>query len=621
MTGRFHPLDLDLQQPAAVLVPHPRNVAFQNIVAVSPLYSRQATLQRGQKLVVQRGPHRRKVLVGAVASILSLATILAVLAVCRTIQRRVNSAAAVRRNLSGIEDDETRSDILEKCLDMEEERGLGPATSDHSEDANEAKARLVAMLHESAADFERMRALTSQGFQRAVQLPPRKIPRLNEPWTPMPQPQASVGALWPDRSRLGMGSAAEAFDADAWATTNAELDFVEGGQRRHITKLNEELELQENVSASRAHSSSSYVADADAKPPVTLPVWEVPSGEVALTPQVWLDNASASMKPPALERNKVDAVPQAPAMEATVAAFTSAGFVPPYSENARRVEHADADQGTADPSEQMKGVQQLEHPVKAFRVTFDALERPTYAEAVQATSSRGGEACEAGDTRLHPFVRLPAVNPEDVRRSFRVEFALSYRLGISSPMELYMKMRTLFAKASLAAEDVETLMTEAELLANYAAVKLARPYTSCTTSYLVRKLSSLFMAFDHLVCTIELLGAKMNTSIWWSEFVKKFHTDYRLPEKATKERTEVLNKLVNRLSSALAIYKSGKRPPLREIIQLKRSILSQTYKESQLSNPLWRLWLQDDKDFSCGGGGSGSHSDTRAHGQGEAKKP
>ncbi|CDI87846.1 hypothetical protein EPH_0064470 [Eimeria praecox] len=166
-------------------------------------------------------------------------------------------------------------------------------------------------------------------------------------------------------------------------------------------------------------------------------------------------------------------------------------------------------------------------------------------------------------------------------------------------MKSYMRIRSLFAKEWLTAKDADALVMEAEQLVNYASARLGKQQIRCTANYLVAKLSSLFMVFDHLVCIIELLGDKMNTDSWWPEFVQKFRIDYRFPEAARTKKTEMLNKLVNRLTSALAIYKTGRRPPLEDVVELKRAILAQAYKGSQLAHPLWELWIRDDREF-CG---------------------
>lgn len=506
-------------------------------------------------------------LAGAVASIVALATILALLAMCRSSQRGLKSAAVVQRNLSGTEDGQRLSDILEQCLDLEEEHGLRQATAAYGDEASKIKTRLVAMLYQWAADFEQMRDIGAQGLQDEAQMPPLKMPRLNEPLPSTSHPQASGKALGQDSSRAELGNAVGGSSgAGAWVATDAQLVFSEGEQQLHMAKLSNEPSLQWGISASRALSLTVHEEDEAARPPVSG--GGANSDLEALMPEAWLEYPAESAYPQSAQRLTVETSLRNPTVGAS---------------------------GTA----LMTRIEQEEHAPRGFDVTWNGLEVSASTRAVQATGSDGEGPCEAGELHLHPFVRLPVVNPDDVQRSFRVQFALSFRFSRCSPMRSYTTMRSLFAKTLLTPHDVETLMEEAEQLASYAADKLTRQQGRCTANYLVTKLSSLFMVFDHLVCTIQLLGDKMNTGSWWTEFVRKFHTDYFFPETARTERTETLNTLVNRLSSALAIYKSGRRPPLREVIDLKRTILTMAYKGSQLSHPLWKLWIQDDTDFYC----------------------
>ncbi|CDJ30856.1 LOW QUALITY PROTEIN: uncharacterized protein EMH_0061830, partial [Eimeria mitis] len=65
----------------------------------------------------------------------------------------------MRRRLSDTDDDRERSDILEQCLDLEEELGHPLAASERVDESNEVKARLVDMLPTSGGA-----ALTPEGW-------------------------------------------------------------------------------------------------------------------------------------------------------------------------------------------------------------------------------------------------------------------------------------------------------------------------------------------------------------------------------------------------------------------------------------------------------------------------
>ncbi|CDJ27967.1 uncharacterized protein EMH_0036440 [Eimeria mitis] len=501
--------------------------------------------------------NRNKFLVWAVASILSLVTVSTLLALCRTSQRRLNSGAAVQRRLSDTEDAHDRSDLLEQCLDLEQELGLHPAVSEYVEEASEAKSRLVAMLYDSAVNFERMRAVAPQMLQDEAQPPPPKIPRLNESSPSTSHSGASFGAFWQRRSFAAVGGVVSALDPDAW------LPGDSGAQQSQTAKLEDLLGLQWDTSAPPVGPSAVYKGKAADIPPAASLFGRAHSGVNALVPGAWLDDEGFQKR-----------------IVSTTSRHATRGATSEASISAVSVAAPNERKGRVDPR------------------------TPT------AGGAGGGGPPEDGDIRLHPFVRLPVINPQHIHRCFRKEFALSFGLWVHDPMKAYTTMRSLFAKASLTAQDVETLMTEAEILANYAVHKLAGPCKD-STSYLLVKLSSLFMVFDYLVCAIELLGEKMDTGNWWNEFAQKFRTDYRLPEAARTQRATFLNQLVNRLSSALAIYKGRRRPNFREIIELKRTILAEANAETQLGNPQWKLWIQDDKEFSSSNSYPKPQSDVR----------
>ncbi|CDJ36731.1 uncharacterized protein EMH_0094660 [Eimeria mitis] len=145
--------------------------------------------------------------------------------------------------------------------------------------------------------------------------------------------------------------------------------------------------------------------------------------------------------------------------------------------------------------------------------------------ALQATTSGSGEPFGAKGVRRHPFVRLPVVNPEDVHVRYNSARELSFDLGVTTLMEAYMKMRSLFAKDSLTAEEVSTLMVNADYMAKHAVAKLARTCRKRTAGQLLMRLSAVLVAFDYLACTIKLLGDHMDAGSWCPEFVLRFRSD------------------------------------------------------------------------------------------------
>lgn len=205
---------------------------------------------------------------------------------------------------------------------------------------------------------------------------------------------------------------------------------------------------------------------------------------------------------------------------------------------------------------------------------------------------------ETRDMLMHPYVRLPVVDPKNVRRSFRREFALSMCVRETSPMKLYTAMRDLFLKPALNAEDVEELLSTAERLASYARIKLAWTHMRPAPFHLARKMASIIVALDYLVCTVELLGEKMDAKNWWDLFVQQLYLEIPASSgKSVGNASAALKKIVRRLTAALNIYKAGQRPPRDEVIELKRLIFTKLNTHCQFQNPLWDLWVADDVEF------------------------
>ncbi|CDJ51475.1 hypothetical protein EBH_0000770 [Eimeria brunetti] len=504
--------------------------------------------------------------------------LVSVFAVCLARLQRPLSQAAKRRRLSHTEDDSNElSSILDQCVDLQDEHGFQLPAYELIEE-REATERLVAMLHASAAAFEGSRALVSA---QSLELE-GPLARYGPPQRPYITPQQLPHTeVWGGLSGAAIGPV-------GGPTAVKEGSFA-----------GEEDAEGDLVSASHAHSPASYDIAKAFSAAMRATIGDdddaaAAHGGDASAPQLvgWIlstpDNASAAALSP----------------DAWLAYLPTVEFPLVVQQRTKATESAlvAADEEGAgslggrrrNPRKQIDGKQQLE--------AISGLASGVPASATSAQRKRSSEGNNQGcmenqDLVLHPFVRLPAVNPQDVRRYFRPVYALTLKLNIVSPMRSFMEMRKLFAKPSLTAEEVDTLMLEAENLANYAKDKLVGPTTSGKPSYIFRKLSPLFMVFDCLMCTIETLGDKMLASSWWDEFASKFETEFSIPFDGKFEQTRTLSRLVNRISEALSIYKQGRRPPLTEIIELKRGILTQKCKGSQLQHPLWKFWLKDDDEF------------------------
>ncbi|CDJ48994.1 hypothetical protein, conserved [Eimeria brunetti] len=576
-------LDVQLQPPLLALTRPPESTAW------SGGHLQQRGLRSSRKLFAG----------AAAAAVVSLVMLVAVFAVCRARLQRPFSQGAEHRSLSyGGDDGDQLSSIIEECLDLQEEHGLQLPAPEHVEE-REAKDKLIAMVYASAEAFEQRQALASSytlhygGSSMAVDEGPESMD--TTPAQPLP------AAVWGGHSGVAVAPV-------GGLATEGEGFFFSGGQQ------------WDAPFSANAHSSGFYnEALAGAAAPAAMDggsavgsgidgagAWQLGSlpfgnadtaAAAALAPDAWLADPSADEFPPVVHQGAEPV--QSSLVQLLIG--TNTGQSDLHAHAPPVPEWAPVPGWAPSASEEMVARQQPENPAVAHApvpAAASTASQPT--TSMETTGSSGGkmEGQRRGpDWNLHPFVRLPMVDPRVVQRLFRPEFALSLNMNIPSPMDSYTTMRRLFAKPSLTARDVETLMLEAENLANYARDKLTRPCVSSKSSYIFRKLSSIFMAFDYLVSTIQLLGEKMLAGLWWNEFASMFQTEFHFAGAASMKRTRRLTDLVNRLSVALSIYKRGCRPPAGEIIELKRMILTQQCKGNQLSNPLWALWLEDDSKF------------------------
>ncbi|CDJ50346.1 hypothetical protein, conserved [Eimeria brunetti] len=212
----------------------------------------------------------------------------------------------------------------------------------------------------------------------------------------------------------------------------------------------------------------------------------------------------------------------------------------------------------------------------------------------------GASSSPPNNPEEHPFVRLPEIPQDAVPRAFASEVAFAGKLLQNSPMPIYITMRELFLKQSLNAEEAGCLLYNCELLINYGIHRLTTPLGRTTPFLVCRRLAALFMMFDYVVCTVQLIGAKMRTELWWSRFVKSFKMDRTLlsQTRGGRKGSGVMVNLAYRLIAALQIYSTGERPNHVEIIQLKRLIFSKLRSYSQFDHPFWKQWVHDDELYT-----------------------
>ncbi|KAL8272813.1 hypothetical protein Esti_003252 [Eimeria stiedai] len=201
---------------------------------------------------------------------------------------------------------------------------------------------------------------------------------------------------------------------------------------------------------------------------------------------------------------------------------------------------------------------------------------------------------------LHPFVRLPFVPQSAVRREFNLVSPTTPHLK-GSPAKMLKVMRDLFAKSVLNERDVDSLMCTVEMLVRYATVHLQTRTWRGDPAIIARQAGVSFLILDSVVCAFQVLGPTMKARKWWNSFAEGFCTEQRFPKLARGHRPTLTHnqKLARRLLAAIAIYKTGARPDLMEVITLKRMLLCSPLSPPYFKGSPWDVWRRDDDAFTA----------------------
>ncbi|KAL8448049.1 hypothetical protein Emed_004048 [Eimeria media] len=222
------------------------------------------------------------------------------------------------------------------------------------------------------------------------------------------------------------------------------------------------------------------------------------------------------------------------------------------------------------------------------------------AAAQPASDGEGSEEDTSGDYGEHPFTRLPVLLPGALKRSFipgqyRAQYAVSFSI-----LYLLKIIRKHYLKPVLDEEDAEDLLSALETLVYISRGRLKPGEKSTTPSHLVETFATYFMVYDTLVCGIEIFGSKMNLGLWWEDFISMHKTDYSGEPRRNKFGGPSFYfhmRFIDEASAALAIYKTGVRPPKREIIRLKRMIFCHEFSPRRFKGDRGKPWRQDDERY------------------------
>ncbi|KAL8424937.1 hypothetical protein Efla_007578 [Eimeria flavescens] len=200
---------------------------------------------------------------------------------------------------------------------------------------------------------------------------------------------------------------------------------------------------------------------------------------------------------------------------------------------------------------------------------------------------------------VHPYVRLPVVDPAAVQRNFCPDGYIDPRYYTTPAVGPLQTIRILFLKPSLNPEEVEELFRAAEALVNYYRRRVKPILKHHRPFQVLRRLTMDFLVLDALVAARYILGERMLMGNWWSAFIQHFPTQvkFNLPPRGVRAASLTNLKRVKRLLEVIQIYKTGVRPGDKQIVKLKRMIFDLRYATSPYRGPAFDRWREDDMLF------------------------
>lgn len=198
------------------------------------------------------------------------------------------------------------------------------------------------------------------------------------------------------------------------------------------------------------------------------------------------------------------------------------------------------------------------------------------------------------DIWSHPHVRYPVLDNDVVIRRISVDSIFISDRAKMAPHFFLLGIKKLFDLKVLDQQAVNTLMSLVEGLIGSVWHYAQRRHRSNRPVFVAEVVAVYFLAFDAIVCTIQLLGDSMDVSSWWKKFIAVFNLDASALLPSISNRVSVVNRrLVRRLVDAIHIYKTGMRPPPGDVIALKNSIFCSPVAPSVFKDRKWDPWREN----------------------------
>ncbi|CDJ37906.1 hypothetical protein, conserved [Eimeria tenella] len=206
---------------------------------------------------------------------------------------------------------------------------------------------------------------------------------------------------------------------------------------------------------------------------------------------------------------------------------------------------------------------------------------------------------EAWRLPMHPFVRLPSVEAGVSPRKLRPSRLFLHQRTNVSAYAYFSTLRELFLRRSLDKGSADAIMDAIEDLADVAWTQTSCRARQIRPALAVSALGRDFLALDFIVCAIQLFRDEMRLHMWWEKFASAFRTNYSFKGSGLRRpRLRNFNtQLANRLLRVIDIYKQGNRPPLPEVIEIKRLLFCSPLAPKPFTDSPYNPWRNDDQAF------------------------
>ncbi|CDJ32513.1 uncharacterized protein EMH_0044790 [Eimeria mitis] len=200
---------------------------------------------------------------------------------------------------------------------------------------------------------------------------------------------------------------------------------------------------------------------------------------------------------------------------------------------------------------------------------------------------------EDAEVLSHPYVRLPVLEEGVVPRLLNTSILFYPKPDFMPPYFCLNDLRQLFARKTLNQRDADALVSALEELINMIWFQAQCEHKDIRPATIAGTYSVLFLAFDSLACAIQLFGDRMQLPLWWDRFVGVIDTRLKLDSPIMSGQGGMCRRLTKRLAAALSVYKTGQRPPLTEVVALKKLVFCSRDRPGMFRRLEWDPWRLD----------------------------